>query len=91
MHVGVAGMPPVDRALCRKAALESTELASVTSDPEMRQLLLIRAQEWLRLAYSDSEEQFEQLLSKFNSEQLGGSSAVQRQPMQQQQTKRKSD
>jgi hypothetical protein len=84
-------MPPVDRALCRKAAKECTELASVTSDPETRQLLLMRAQEWLKLAYSNSEDQFEQLLFKFNSEQLGGSSAVHRQPMQEQQTKRKSD
>ena len=42
-------MPPVDRALCRKAAKECTELASVTSDPETRQLLLMRAQEWLKL------------------------------------------
>ena len=67
-------MPPVDRALCRMAAKECTELASVTSDPETRQLLLMRAQEWLKLAYSDSEEQLDQLLSKFNSEQLGGSS-----------------
>jgi len=52
---------------------------------------LVRAQEWLKLTYSDSGEQFEQLLSKFNSEQLGGCSSVQRQAMQQQQSKRKSD
>ena len=84
-------MSELDREVCRKAAKECTELARATTDLEARRLLLVRAQEWLKLAYSDSGEQFEHLLCKFNSEQLGGSSPVQRQPMQQQQSKRKSD
>ena len=82
-------MPDVDRELCRKAAAECLELARVTTDPAIRQTLRTRAQEWLKLAYAGSDEKFEQLLSGFNSGQLSGSGAVQRQPMQQQQSKQK--
>jgi hypothetical protein len=81
-------MPDVDRELCRKAASECLELARVTTNPAIRQTLLIRAQEWLKLAYAESDDKFEELLSRFNSGQLSGSGAVQRQPMQQQ-SKRK--
>jgi hypothetical protein len=63
-------MREVDRDLCRKAATECVELARVTADPERKQILLTRAQEWLKLAYSRHEQTFEQLLAQFNSEQM---------------------
>jgi hypothetical protein len=79
-------MSETNRVLCRKAAGECIELARATADPETKEILLIRAQEWLKLAYSDHEARFNALLTEFNTGQLLGS-PVQRQPMQQQQSR----
>jgi hypothetical protein len=78
-------MSAADREVFRKYAVECVDLARVTADPDTKRLLLIRAQEWLKLAYSGHDAKFEQLLTDFNSEQLAG--PTQRQPMQQQQSK----
>ena len=81
-------MSEIDRAICRKAAAECIELARVTTDPETKQTLLTRGQEWLKLAYSEHDAEFERLLAAFNSEQMGLSGrahpSIQRMPMQQQ-------
>ena len=91
-------MSGVDRELCRRSAVECAVLAHATTDPERKQLLLTRAQEWLKLAYSDHDAAFEGLLSEFNNGQLGltgqahasaGRARMQRQPIQQQQSKQK--
>ena len=79
-------MSAIDQDTCRKAAAECVELARVTPDPEKKEILLLRAQEWLKLAYSKSESEFEALLSQHNSRQMGDM-RPQRQPMQQQQSK----
>ena len=86
-------MSDADRALCRKAAAECIELARATSDIELKEKLLTRAQEWLKLAYSQTDTEFMQLLDQFNIDQLAPAnpSAVHRQPMQQQQTKADDD
>jgi hypothetical protein len=81
-------MSDIDRTRCREAARECIKLASLTQDPNIKATLLTRAQEWIKLAYSDSDEKFRELVSEFNSERLitpGVASPVQRQPMQQQQ------
>jgi hypothetical protein len=72
--------------------MECAVLARATTDPERKQVLLTRAQEWLKFAYSDHDAAFEALLSEFNNGQLGlteartpaGRTRMQRQPMQQQ-------
>ena len=64
-------MSGIDRELCRRSAVECAVLARATADPERKQLLLTRAQEWLKLAYSDHDAAFEGLLSEFNNRQLG--------------------
>jgi hypothetical protein len=64
-------MSGIDRDLCRRSAAECAVLARATTDPERKQLLLTRAQEWLKLAYSDHDAKFEGLLSEFNDGQLG--------------------
>ncbi|TMJ02616.1 MAG: hypothetical protein E6G97_12375 [Alphaproteobacteria bacterium] len=93
-------MPKIDRELCRKAAAECVELARATTDPERRQVLLTRAQEWLKLAYAEPSGQLEGLLAGFNEEQMDSkneerapvpSSQPQRQEVQQQQSKMKPD
>jgi hypothetical protein len=82
------GMPEIDRAYCRRAAAECTELARITADPAKRQLLLRHAQEWLKLAYSEGHTKFERLLTHFNAQQMDvreqTSAPVQRRSMQQQ-------
>lgn len=79
-------MAEIDRDMCRRAAAECVELARVTADPAKKEILLIRAQEWLKLAYSKSEAEFERHLAQLNSHQMEdhGPTPVQRQPMQQQ-------
>ena len=77
-------MPEVDREMCRKAAAECIELARATTDPARKEMLLIRAQEWIKLAYADSVDEFQRLIAERNDSQMG----MQRQPMQQQQSKR---
>jgi len=89
-------MAAIDRALCRRAAAECIGLARLTSDPDTKQALLTRGQEWLKLAYSDHDDEFERLLGEFNAQQMGAEQAVQRgpmqrQPMQQQQAKARKD
>ena len=87
-------MAEIDRAYCRHAASECIALARLTSEPDTKQTLLTRAQEWLKLAYSDHDAEFEHLLGEFNEQQMGAQTRapgphapMQRQPMQQQQTK----
>src|SRR5215208_1675150 len=53
-----------DKEMCRKAAVECIELARVTTDPIKKEVLLTRAQEWLKLAYSNSDAEFEQHLGQ---------------------------
>lgn len=86
-------MRTVDRAFCRKAAAECVELARATSDPLKKDILLKRSQEWLKLAYSEHEEKFDELLMQFNREQMGfhddAGSRVRQQKVQQQQARRR--
>ena len=89
-------MSQIDRELCRKAAAECVELARATTDPERKQVLLARSQEWLKLAYSAQHSGLERLIDDFNKEQMDfrtashvpvQSSSPQRQEVQQQQSK----
>jgi hypothetical protein len=88
-------MSEIDRALCRKYAEDCVTLARMTADPNTKQLLLTRAQEWLKLAYSEGDAELERALSAFNKEQMVLGTEVppiqprpgQRQPIQQQQSK----
>ena len=87
-------MAGIDRDLCRRSAAECAVLARATVDPERKQLLLIRAQEWLKLAYADHNAEFENLLCAFNDGQLGRPAQARRpnqQPAQQQQSKQRPD
>lgn len=80
-------MSEVDRADCRRAAAECIELARATHDPDTKEALLIRGQEWLKLAYSDHDAEFDRLLAGFNTRQMGLEQAqppMQRMPMRQQ-------
>ena len=77
-------MADVDRALCRRAAAECIALARITADIDAKQMLLTRGQEWLKLAYSDHEDEFDRLLGEFNAQQMGAEPAPQRAPMQRQ-------
>jgi hypothetical protein len=63
-------MSEADRAMWRKNAVECVDLARITTDSETKQLLLTRAQEWLRLAYSEGDTEFERVLSTFNKGQM---------------------
>ena len=86
-------MTEPDRASCRRAAAECVRLAGITMDIEAKAILLTRAQEWLKLAYSNHADEFDRLLGEFNEQQMGFEqvpvhhSPMQRQPMQQQQTR----
>ena len=87
-------MTGIDRDTCRKAAAGCVELARATTDPAKKEILLMRAQEWLKLAYSSSEEEFERLLAQLNSEQMGvpvQRVSMQQQPQQQQQQRKTED
>jgi hypothetical protein len=80
-------MSEINRADCRRAAAECIELARATTDPETKEALLIRGQEWLKLAYSDHDAEFDRLLAGFNTRQMGLEQAqppTQRMPMQEQ-------
>jgi spore coat protein CotF len=72
----------IKREQCREAARECIRLATITTDPQLRQILRQHAQEWLRLAYADQEDLFQNVVASFNAQGL-----VQRQPIQQQQGK----
>ena len=78
-------MSEVDRARCRRAAMEYVDLARIATDPNTKQVLLDRAQEWLKLAYSDHDAEFVKLLGEFNTRQMSVGSPTQRQKVQQQQ------
>jgi hypothetical protein len=79
-------MSEIDKEMCRKAAAECIELARVTTDPAKKETLLTRAQEWLKLAYANNDAEFGRLVGQLNQVQMT-SAQVQRQPMQQQQSK----
>ncbi len=81
------GISEVDRARCRRAAAEYVDLARIATDPNTKEILLIRAQEWLKLAYSDHDAEFVALLAEFNTRQMGPDAPMQRQEVQQQQLK----
>jgi hypothetical protein len=96
-------MSEIDREACRNAAAGCVHLARIAADPQTREALLIRAQEWLKLAYAEHEAEFQRLLDGFNSRQMnvgeGGpagsptaqvkSTRMQQQPVQQQQSRSK--
>jgi hypothetical protein len=63
-------MPEPDRATWRKNAEECVDLARITTDGDTKRALLVRAQEWLKLAYSEGETEFERILSAFNKQQM---------------------
>jgi hypothetical protein len=93
-------MSEIDRAVCRKAAAECIELARITTDPETKQILLTRVQQWLKLAYSEHDSEFERLLAAFNNLQMGlgrqplphnHRMPMQQQEVQQQQSKAKGE
>jgi len=79
-------MTDIDKDMCRKAAGECIELARVTTDAAKKEVLLTRAQEWLKLAYANNDAEFGALIAGFNEARMM-SAPVQRQPMQQQQSK----
>ena len=74
-------MTDIDRETCRRAAAECVELARATTDPAKKEVLLTRAQEWLKLAYAKNEGEFERLVAELNDVKM---TSVQRVPMQQQ-------
>jgi len=77
----------MDREMCRKAAAECVELARVTPDPARKEALLLRAQQWIKTAYSHNDAEFEKLLGQLNSDQMasrGPRTQTQRQAQQQQ-------
>lgn len=64
-------MSEIDRERYRLEAAECLERARLATDPDLKQVLRMRAQEWLKLAYSDHDAGFERLLVEFNTEQMG--------------------
>ena len=86
-------MTDIDRDMCRKAAAECVELARATSDPAKKEILITRAQEWLKLAYAKSEIEFTRLVAELNEGQMAPVQRVpmQQQPVQQQQSKTEPD
>ena len=82
-------MSETERETCRKAAAECVALARATADPAKKEILLLRAQEWIKLAYARSDEDFQRLLASMNNQQM--TAPIQRQPMQQAQTKSRND
>jgi hypothetical protein len=75
-----------DRDMCRRAAAQCIALARMTTDPAKKETLLIRAQEWIKLAYARSEDQFAEHVAALNETQMQRQPA-QQQPAQQQQGK----
>jgi hypothetical protein len=88
-------MTDIDRDMCRKAAAECVELARVTTDPAKKEILLIRAQEWIKLAYAKNDTELQQHLAQLNDAQMGATpvqrTSMQQQPVQQQQAKKETD
>jgi hypothetical protein len=87
-------MPDVDREMCRKAAAECIELARVTTDSLKKEVLLARAQEWLKLAYGKSDAEFAKHVAELNDRQMNAPvqrATMHQQPIQQQQSKLETD
>jgi hypothetical protein len=86
-------MADIDREMCRRAAAECVELARVTTDAAKKEVLLARAQEWLKLAYAKNESEFAQVVTELNQGQMTPMqrTPMQQQPMQQQQGKLDTD
>jgi hypothetical protein len=63
-------MSEADRAMWRKNAEGCVDLTRIMTDSDTKRLLLTRAQEWLRLACSEGDTEFERALSTFNKEQM---------------------
>jgi len=82
-------MADMDREMCRKAAAECIELARSTADPAKKEILLLRAQEWLKLAYAKSDADFERLMAELNESRMAPvlRTSMQQQPVQQPQGK----
>jgi hypothetical protein len=81
-------MTEIDRDMCRKAAAECIELARATTDLTKKEMLMLRAQEWIKLAYAKNDADFEKYVSEMNAGQMA---PAQRQPLQQQQSKSEPD
>jgi len=87
------------RALCRKHAQGCLDLARFTADRDARQLLIARAERWLKLAYSAGDAGLHRALLAFNEEQMAGAArpapttrrTAIRQPAQQQQSRIRPD
>ena len=84
-------MSDLDRTRCREAARECVRLADLTHDPQIKATLLKQAQEWMKLAYSDSAAKHRELLAELNPDRMNPPANVQRQPMQQQQSRSADD
>jgi hypothetical protein len=54
----------------RKQVPAPAQLASLTHDSNIKAALRARPQEWIELAWSDSDEKFRELVSEINSERL---------------------
>jgi hypothetical protein len=89
-----------NRAYCRAPARECVQQALIVADVDKKEILLARAQEWLRLAYANSDAEFERLLAEFNQRQLEiepqpskppPTQHMQQQPIQQQQQRKKEE
>ena len=63
-------MPTDQPDVCRQAATECLELARLTTDRELKRVLLTMAQEWMRLGYSRYRADFQIVLSEFNQRQM---------------------
>ena len=73
----------------REAARECIRIAEITSDLKLRKVLRQHAQEWLKLAYSEQDHRFRDVLADFNAEQLMTGGYLHRQSAQQQQARTK--
>jgi hypothetical protein len=89
-------MSEIDRERCRLEAAECLERARLATDPDLKSVLRTRAQEWLKLAYSEPATEFERLVTDFNTEQMRHGersypptqARMRHQPMQQQQQRK---
>ena len=69
----------------RESARECIRVAELTTDVKLRQILRQHAQEWLKLAYAEQDDRFQDAIAAFNTDTL--IAPVQHQPLQQQQGK----
>jgi hypothetical protein len=73
----------------REAARECIRIAELTTDSKLRKVLRQHAQQWLKLAYSEQDDRFRDVLANFNAERLTPGGNLQRQAEQQQQARTK--